>query len=813
MQQNYRIVSVHHVDLAYLKGFAENHEMLETAVVRILDALDTHPEYTYTLEQAYHYRALARRRPDLIRRIRAHIQAGRLEMAGGMISTLETNLPCGESFVRNLVLGARWVEENLGQPIRTGWLVDTFGINAQVPQLMRQFGLAHLFASRFGGRVFDDTFFARGIDGSRVLVMGRNCMSDFVRPGHLSRDFCKDWRDHKALFDYAKTLRGEGPRMVMPYTENETLISLYPIELARSLNDAGDQGQWRFCLLSEYLRELDAFGCDLPELDADLNAEFTGTYAYRPLLRVENRRAETALLEAEKWQALLGLGRNPALEEAWWVMARNQFHDVISGSHPLSVYRDAMERFAGVLDTAHAALRQGLIVAGEDEARGDGRFCVLNGLPWARRDVVEIPLQPGEQVARVQCEDHDLPFALRDGRLLALVDMPAVGCRELRIERGPSPEPPAAECASGAVLENAWLRMEFDTRYGVRRMWRKENNALLMRDAGDLLLAQQDDGSLQFEQPVGSDVPLWAGTIHTCAKGQTPLGEYVTLTGAFPPMDWAGAESALSWQVTFDLPRDAPRVDVAVHFDWKGGATRVRLRVPTPLDTAGGLYEIPFGTVLRKPYGIARTAKGEWPAQRFVAVQDSVNGLALINTGAAGVEVVSGAITTTLIRTPRHAWGEGFNDDVSRQQGTHEFRFALVPYGAEDPSVVWQMAQQVNNSLRAFSGCAVIPSGCPLLELSTPQVVLSSVKPADDDSGEIVVRLYETAGKPCEASLRVAGVHAAWRSDIRERRLDVQPVADGATALSLHPFEILTLRLAVHAGSRSAQSGNREEAP
>lgn len=59
-----------------------------------------------------------------------------------------------------------------------------------------------------------------------------------------------------------------------------------------------------------------------------MNPEFTGTYALRTPIRPGNRKAETMLLEAEKWSALL-TGENPAaLEECWWDIFINQFHDV-----------------------------------------------------------------------------------------------------------------------------------------------------------------------------------------------------------------------------------------------------------------------------------------------------------------------------------------------------------------------------------------------------------------------------------------------------------------------------------------------------
>lgn len=59
-------------------------------------------------------------------------------------------------------MGLIWLEEHFGVKPCAGWLLDTFGINVQVPQIMKQFGFRHLYANRFGGDKHHDTFYAEG---------------------------------------------------------------------------------------------------------------------------------------------------------------------------------------------------------------------------------------------------------------------------------------------------------------------------------------------------------------------------------------------------------------------------------------------------------------------------------------------------------------------------------------------------------------------------------------------------------------------------------------------------------------------------
>jgi alpha-mannosidase len=202
----YWIVGSTHTDLAWKWSRGEMSDLLEVSTLRLLDLLERYPSFTYVIEQAAHYRELAARRPDLVDRLKRFIGDGRLEFAGGMASTMETNLPNGECFVRNQFLGLKWVREHLGAEVKTGWLVDTFGINAQVPQILRQFGIGRLMATRFGSIMNRDRFIARGLDGTPLRVIGPDVNSPCVSTEHVAFDFVQRWEQLDRFVVRAKTI-------------------------------------------------------------------------------------------------------------------------------------------------------------------------------------------------------------------------------------------------------------------------------------------------------------------------------------------------------------------------------------------------------------------------------------------------------------------------------------------------------------------------------------------------------------------------------------------------------------------------------
>jgi alpha-mannosidase len=100
----------------------------------------------------------------------------------------------------------------------------------------------------------------------------------------------------------------------------------------------------------------------------------------------------------------------------------------------------------------------------------------------------------------------------------------------------------------------------------------------------------------------------------------------------------------------------------------------------------------------------------------------------------------------------------------------------------------------MNLPLRRVRGSGPV---APLVEVTSPGVVVESVKLADDRSGDVVVRAYEALGNRQRATIR-PGFPATRvvAVDLLERPRDEPSVdldPEGVTAV-LRPFQILTLR-------------------
>jgi alpha-mannosidase len=257
--------------------------------------------------------------------------------------------------------------------------------------------------------------------------------------------------------------------------------------------------------------------------------------------------------------------------------------------------------------------------------------------------------------------------------------------------------------------------------------------------------------------------------------------------------------SAVTQLVT--LRAGVKRLDFETEVDWHEREKFLKVAFPVDVRADRSAAETQFGHVFRPTHCNTswEAAKFEICAHRFLHVGEVGWGAALVNDSTYGHDVTSavradGGTTTTvrlsLLRAPRYP-------DPDTDQGVHTLRYAFVP-GAGIAEAIRE-GYLINLPERRIRGTAAarVPA---LVSVDNQAVVTEAVKLADDQSGDVVVRLYESRGG--RASTRLTAdfpVGAATATDLMERPLAGAapvPVAGGDTVeLSFRPFEIRTLRL------------------
>jgi alpha-mannosidase len=248
--------------------------------------------------------------------------------------------------------------------------------------------------------------------------------------------------------------------------------------------------------------------------------------------------------------------------------------------------------------------------------------------------------------------------------------------------------------------------------------------------------------------------------------------------------------------LTWSIADAAPGLGLTVEVDWRERQHLLKLALPIDVLARDAVSEIQFGHLARPLHQNTSwdAARFETCAQRWVHVGESGFGVAVANASTYGWDITrnprpDGGTTTlvraTLLRAP-------IIPDPHCDEGEHTFEFEIVP-GA-DISAAVSSGYRLNLPMVSLRGDGPVE---PLVAVDHPAVIVEAVKLAEDGSGDVVVRLFESLGGKAAALLTTSfqPVHASW-TDLLERPLG-KPVGLGpeGVSLSLRPFEIVTLRL------------------
>ena len=173
----YSAVGHGHLDMAWLWPLRETRRKAARTYVRALNTIDRRDDYIYGTSQPQQMAWMQQRHPALFDRMRRAVADGRMELQGSFWVEPDTNLPSGESLVRQALVGRRFLQEEFGladDQLRLCWLPDTFGYNGNLPQILRGTGMDWFQTIKLAWNTVNDfphrSFLWQGIDGSTVLV-------------------------------------------------------------------------------------------------------------------------------------------------------------------------------------------------------------------------------------------------------------------------------------------------------------------------------------------------------------------------------------------------------------------------------------------------------------------------------------------------------------------------------------------------------------------------------------------------------------------------------------------------------------------
>ena len=745
-----------HIDSAWLWPVRETIRKCARTFSNVVALMDEDPGFVFSCSSAQQLAWIKELYPDLFSRIREKVRAGQFVPVGGMWVESDTNMPGGEAMARQFVEGKGFFLAEFGIECREAWLPDSFGYSAALPQIVKAAGSRWFLTQKISwnqtNRMPHHTFNWEGIDGTRLFthfppVDTYNSDLSARDLAHAERNYRDHGRGTVSLVPFGYGDGGGGPTREM-------------LAAAARTADLEGSAKVRIGSAESFFRQAEEEYPALPVWVGEMYLELhRGTYTSQARTKKGNRRSEHLLREAELWCATAAVRAGGAydypgaeLKRLWQLVLLQQFHDILPGSAIAWVHQDA-ERNYQAIETALESLinRAAAAMLGS----GDRQF-LLNAAPHARDGVPALAAgEPALRPEPVQATPHDGGYILDNGIIRAVVD--ANGLLSSLRDHASGREA-IAPGQHGNLLElhrdtpNEWDAWDIDEFY--------RRNVTPLVQAESVGLASEGGSAVVVVQRLA---------------GTSPLTQRLTLAPG------------------------SPSLEITTSVDWQEREKLLKLGFALDVRADRSAAETQFGHVFRPTHTNTswEAAKFEICAHRWIHVGEPGYGVAVSNSSTYGHDVgrsireADGGTTTTvrlsLLRAPKFP-------DPDADRGQHELTVAIRP-GADIADAV-QEGYRTNLRPRLVSGAAGVE---PLFCVSNPALVIEAVKQAQDGSGDVVVRLYESLGQRSTGSITANfPVRDIVPTDLLERAAEapgVEPTGTGAV-LTLRPFQLVTLRFA-----------------
>lgn len=793
-----------HIDVAWLWRVLHTREKSGRSFATVLNLMEEFPEFIFMYNQAVLFDYLKKDYPALWEGIQARVKSGQFEIEGAMWLEPDANIVSGESMIRQILLGRQFHQENFGVTPTCVWLPDTFGYSANMPQILDGCGLEHFVTSKISWNDTNlfpyDAFYWHGIDGTAIkarLITTQDYESEDIFTTYNSMltatEVLGSWRrqEPKAASEDVLICYGHGDGGGGPTRE----MVQAGMRFARGIPGAPEvrlEGLGKFLERSSKTMtdDKDKFPAWHGELYLELHRGTLTTIAKN---KANNRRAERKMRELEFFSSLAMSKGQPypkdVLHDHWKTVLLNQFHDILPGTSIPEVYEDSDAEYASLFQDTSST--QGAWHNAARAAAGDDKLRLVNftsqerhelitlGPDWKDKSlVVDGRAAPVQKINRADGSDR---FATIAG---PIPSMGWIGAVQSVIE-------PATQTLNirKDLLENDLVCVRFDSAGEITSVFDKNRNRELIPTGAKAneLIAYEDkpvnwdawdiDHSFEHKFWKLSDLPC---TIEVIEEG--PHRAALKVTRQY--------QSSKVVQI-ISLAAHARQIEFDTFVDWREEHTVLKTGFQFDLNTTDIYSEIQFGHVKRATHRNTGWDKARFEASmhRWIAMQETDFGAALINDCKYAYDAHGQSIRLTLMRGPK--W-----PDPEADQGEHLLRYALALHDGQIETV-HDAAERFNNPVAVIGTPDESDPSQAFSFASTdaPNVTIETVKKAETGD-DLIVRIFENANRRADATI-VFGLPIAKASlvnMIEDYHKDLI-VTDNSVSISLRPFEVATIKL------------------
>ncbi len=798
-----------HLDLAWLWPMAETYRKTERTFAAQLRLIEEYPEYKFIQSQPASYEMCKKYYPELFARIKEAIKGGQWIADGAMWVEPDTNMASGEALIRQLVHGKRYYKEEFGVDSEILWLPDTFGYTAALPQILKGCGVKYLvtqkiFWSYNEGEQFPYHYFTwQGMDGSQIVSFLPTSYTYRTDPIEANRI----WKERTQLQDLDAFLMPYG------YGDGGGGPARDYVEYAKRQEDLEGSVKVKMAGPAEFFHDMEQQGGPVNTYVGELYfSAHRGTYTSQAMIKQNNRLSELAMREMEMWSCLaMNKGMKNQLSRAdalWKEVLLHQFHDILPGSSIARVYVEA--------EKAHKEIQKGAAEMKEKAfavltgLSNEQAVTVFNSLSFERTALVELPERfsggartlEGLPVPVQSAEEGESAGNPGGYAVKALVTIPSCGGVSL------IPAEAGNACGeAGVVLAEAGKSAPVSAeQVTVRKQGESfvmENNRVkaVVNDRGEVVSFVLKSSGREFAaEPMNrfrlyKDVPrlfdAWdidSNYIHQEIEALREAKVEVVSEGLEGVLKVSGRIGNSSLVQYIRLEAEGTRLNFDTQIDWKELHRLLKACFPVNVYAENGINEIQFGYMERPAHRSRPYDKDRFEVcnHHYSAFCDGVHGAAVLNDSKYGISMNGNALELSLLRASACP-------EMQADNRVHHFTYGFTAWeGSFADSDVVRQGYELNVKPEIYAGALETFSAA---EIDQANVILDTMKPAEDGSGDVILRLYESKKAAVTAKVRCALGSRAYLCDMLENVREEIPVENGEMTLAFGAFEVKTVRM------------------
>lgn len=681
-----------HWDREWYFTTEESRILLINNMEEILGRLETDTDYRYYVLDGQtaileDYFAI---KPENKTRVKALVKAGKL-IIGPWYTQTDTMQVSGESIVRNMMYGMRDCL-SFGEPMKIGYLPDSFSMSAQLPMIYNGFGIQNAMfwrgcSERHGTNKTE--FIWQSRDGSSVLAQ--------VLPlGYaIGKYLPQDSVALRARLDkYLPVLENASVTrdILLPNGHDQMPLQQDIFTVMDTLRKTYPDKQFVMSRFEDVFARIDAVRHELDTVHGEFN---DGKYM-RVHRTISSTRMDIKILHAvvenkivnilEPLAAIawtLGFDYHHGLiEKMWKESMKNHAHDSIGCCCSDKVHAEILNRYILADDMASNLINfyQRKIADHMPQQEGNDTLVLFNLLPYSRETVINTTVTlRAKKFNIVDGDGNPVPYFIRSQREIdpGQIDrqivhygnydpfveyniqlvhaVPSMGFTTLYIEADKQPVLQSPQSTDNC-LENAWCRITVNPN-GTLKIEDKAtgkvyDQALRIEDGSD-------DGDEYDYSPSRQEWLIYSdefpATTTLCHEGFQSVAT-ISLRMAIPTNlaarnGRANQDGYLDVQYEVVLQQHSPRIEVSVTLDNQADDHRVRVLIPCPFVATTVTADNQFGFITRptedpamqvwEQEGWKEAPVPVYQMMNVAAVAHSTGGMAVMTNGLREFEVIA----------------------------------------------------------------------------------------------------------------------------------------------------------------------------